>query len=235
MRAAPEQGVAHLWRMDPRALEDPAVHDRCLALLSPAERARHDRLAAPERRRELAAAHALVRLALEQVTGARATRWRVRRDSIGRPLVEGPVDGVNVSVSHTPGLIACLVAPGRTVGIDAEQVSPRVPYMRIAEQVFAPAEIELLRGLDEATRIDRFFVLWSVKEAMAKARVELTATGERLAVTIDDDGVVHLGCPTQPARWDVRWHRPSAEHVLATCVSARDGEAIAIEEHVGLP
>jgi 4'-phosphopantetheinyl transferase len=229
---------AHLWRVDPRTLVDPAVHERCLRLLSHGERARHDRLAVPARRLELAAAHALLRLALADVTGTPAAAWRVRRDSMGRPLVEGPRDGMHVSITHTPGLVACLVTQARVCGVDAEQVSPRVPYMRIAEQVFSPAELQQLRELDDAARIDRFFLLWSVKEAFAKARGDgLAAPLDKVDVALGDDGRVDLVVPPKvgPGRWAVRWTRPSTEHVMATCVAAPEGEPVNIVEHVGLP
>jgi len=220
---------AHLWRVDPRALEDESVRARCLALLSPTERARHDRLAAPARRLELAAAHALVRLAVAHVTNTAPDEWRVRRDSVGRPIVEGPVEGMHVSVTHTPGLVACLVARGRDVGVDAEQVSARVPYMRIAEQVFSPGEIEELRRLEDPERIDRFFLLWSVKEALAKARGDGEPL-DKIEVPLAASGVAKIG-----NRWLLRWTRPSPEHVMATCVCGKDGASVEVIEHVGLP
>lgn len=237
--------VAHLFRIDPRVLGDAAAYERCLSLLSPPERHRHDRMVIEERRRELAATYALVRLALAEVTRTPAEAWTVRRDNLGRPLVEGPVADVHVSVTHTPGLVACLVAPC-AVGLDAEQVSPRVPYMRIAEQVFSPVELASLRALeDEPQRTDRFFLLWSVKEALAKARGDaLSAPLQRITVTLDDDGRVSLAlpedCAPACARWELRWHRPTPEHVLATCLcTAEDAEDAprdtAIVEHVGLP
>lgn len=230
---------AHLWRVDPRVLAEESVHARCLELLSSTERARHDRLAVPARKLELAAAHALVRIALEQSTGAPASTWRVWRDSMGRPQVEGPHDGWHVSLTHTPGLVACLVAP-RIVGVDAEQVSPRVPYMRIAEQVFAPRELAHLRTLDEDARIDRFFLLWSVKEAFAKARGDgLSAPLDRVEVSLDDDGFVTLDvpptCGASGDTWFVRWSRPSPEHVMATCVERDAGARVHVIEHVGFP
>ena len=230
---------AHLWRVDPRTLADETVRERCLGFLSPSERARHDRLAVPARRLELAAAHALVRIALEHATGTPALEWRVRRDSMGRPRVEGPVEGMRVSITHTPGLVACLVAKDREVGVDGEQVSPRVPYMRIAEQVFTPRELEHLKTLDDQARIDRFFLLWSIKEAFGKARGDgLIAPLDQVEVILEDTGDVKLGVPGGAPggpSWNVRWTRPSQEHVMATCISCAEGEDVDVVEHVGLP
>jgi 4'-phosphopantetheinyl transferase len=232
---------AHLWRVDPRTLAEPPVHERCLRLLSQSERARHDRLAVPARRLELAAAHALVRIALSDLCGNEPHDWRIRRDSMGRPVVEGPVEGLHVSITHTPGLVACLVSRHRVCGVDAEQVSPRVPYMRIAEQVFSPGELDQLRSLDDAARIDRFFLLWSVKEAFAKARGDgACAPLDRIEVGLGGEGSVRLMIPAGAGgsngdRWSVQWSRPSQEHVMATCVAAPEGEKVNLVEHVGLP
>jgi 4'-phosphopantetheinyl transferase len=232
--------AAHLFRLDPRSLSEGESYERCLQLLSPTERTRHDRLAVEDRRRELAATYALVRLALAEVSGAAPSAWSVRRDSLGRPIVEGPMPGLHVSVTHTPGLVACLIAPC-VAGVDAEQVSPRVPYMRIAEQVFSPTELASLRCLDdEPQRTDRFFLLWSVKEALAKARGEgLAAPLQRITVTLGDDGHVDVDMPADcgagSARWDVRWSRPTSEHVLATCLSTESADRTPVVEHVGLP
>ncbi|MCB9561537.1 MAG: 4'-phosphopantetheinyl transferase superfamily protein [Kofleriaceae bacterium] len=230
---------AYLFRVDPRSLSDRTVEERCLPLLSPAERARHDRLAAKERRLELAATHALVRLALAQVTGEPAATWAVRRDSLGRPLVEGPVAGLHASVTHTPGLVACLIAPC-DAGVDAELLSPRVPYMRIAEQVFSPTELAGLKALDDQGRIDRFFLLWSIKEALAKARGEgITAPPDRISVEPHPDGSVEVDVPADCTvtfrHWCVHWQRPTPEHILATCVATPDGRPPILTEHVGLP
>jgi 4'-phosphopantetheinyl transferase len=159
---------------------------------------------------------------------------------MGRPLIDGPIDSMHVSITHTPGLVACLVCAGRNVGIDAEQVSPRVPYMRIAEQVFSSAEIQHLRSLDEKARIDRFFLLWSVKEAFAKAHGEgLAAPLDKVDMAIEAGGDVRMSVPSGLGAdgevWNVRWSRPTDEHVMATCVCRRDGAQVNIVEHVGLP
>ena len=221
-------------------LADPATYERCLSLLAPDERGQHNRQQVPAKRLEIASSYALLRLGLEFVTGTAASTWKVRRDSMGRPLVEGPADGMHVSVTRTPGLVACLITARRACGIDAEQLSPRVPYMRIAEQVFSPGEIADLRGLEEKARIERFFVLWSVKEAFAKARGEgLAAPLDKIEVSLEQNGEVNMMMPPEITgggdAWHVRWSRPSDEHVMATCVHSPDGRRVAVVEHVGLP
>jgi 4'-phosphopantetheinyl transferase len=115
-----------------------------------------------------------------------------------------------------------------------------VPYMRIAEQVFSPSELAQLRALDETARIDRFFLLWSVKEAFAKARGEgLAAPLDKIEVELGRDGMVQMLMPPEITgggdAWHVRWTRPSSEHVLATCVHSPDGRKVEVVEHVGLP
>jgi 4'-phosphopantetheinyl transferase len=111
--------------------------------------------------------------------------------------------------------------------------------MRIAEQVFSPGELAELRALEEKARIERFFLLWSVKEAFAKARGEgLAAPLDRIEVSLAKDGEANMMMPPEITgggdAWHVRWSRPSPEHVMATCVHSPDGRRANVVEHVGL-
>ena len=73
------------------------------------------------------------------------------------------------SLSHSGGSVAVAIAPaGCAAGVDLESVRPRDVY-RLAQFAFAPSEVCDLRWLawPEATR--QFYLLWTLKEAFAKA------------------------------------------------------------------
>jgi phosphopantetheinyl transferase len=73
------------------------------------------------------------------------------------------------SLSHSNGCAAIAIAPaGCRAGIDIELTVPRDVY-GIAEFAFASVEAQELRALGEPDATAHFYVLWTLKEAFAKA------------------------------------------------------------------
>ena len=92
----------------------------------------------------------------------------------GRELVRSLLAGYagsglrsSVSRSGDVGLLA--VTRWREVGVDVERVEPRHALGPIADRLFAEDEAAELRSLPDTGRIQRFFELWTRKEAYAKA------------------------------------------------------------------
>ncbi len=73
------------------------------------------------------------------------------------------------SLSHSGGCAAIAIAPvGCVAGIDIEATMPRDVHS-IAQFAFAPDEVQQLRSLAVTEAAARFYVLWTLKEAFAKA------------------------------------------------------------------
>jgi 4'-phosphopantetheinyl transferase len=73
------------------------------------------------------------------------------------------------SLSHSNGCAAIAIAPaGCRAGIDIEATKSRDVHS-IAEFTFAPSEAQELRSLGEPDATAHFYVLWTLKEAFAKA------------------------------------------------------------------
>jgi len=73
------------------------------------------------------------------------------------------------SLSHSNGCAAIAIAPaGCRAGIDIELTKPRDVHS-IAEFAFASGEAQELRTLGDADATAHFYVLWTLKEAFAKA------------------------------------------------------------------
>jgi hypothetical protein len=73
------------------------------------------------------------------------------------------------SLSHSNGCAAIAIAPaGCQAGIDIELTKPRDVH-GIAEFAFASGEAQELRTLGDAEATAHFYVLWTLKEAFAKA------------------------------------------------------------------
>jgi len=89
----------------------------------------------------------------------------------GKPELAGTfaTSGLRFNASRSGRLGVLAVARGREVGVDVERIDPRRALGPIADQLFAADEAAELRALPEEGRIRRFFELWTVKEAYAKA------------------------------------------------------------------
>jgi phosphopantetheinyl transferase len=142
-------------------------------VLCPAERARSARFVFPADRREFVAAHALLRCALSRRRPAiEPAAWRFEPGPLGKPRVAPDQRGdppVTFNLSHTRGLVACVVADGRAVGVDVESADRPAQHDALAARFFHASEIESLRALGGESRRVRFVELWTLKEAYLKA------------------------------------------------------------------
>jgi 4'-phosphopantetheinyl transferase len=155
-----------VWWLDLNAAA--ALLPRCLARLSPDERARAGRLRAPD----ALAAFAITRAALRDVLGRRlgvaARALRFAEGPQGKPfLTEHP--RLSFNVSHTQGRAAVAVSSCGPVGVDVERLDPRVDVDGLAERCFSPAEQAALRQVAGERRLRAFFDGWTRKEAFVKA------------------------------------------------------------------
>jgi 4'-phosphopantetheinyl transferase len=198
VQRALEENDAEVWvlRTATIALEREEALD---ALLDPVERARAARFAFARDRRDYRVAHGLLRLLLSAVVPRDPRDWRIRAGAGGKPeLVEGQADGLFFNISHTRGCVACLVGRRPLIGVDVESRERRTAA-DLGERLFAPAEVALLRHPDEQERWDRFFRIWTLKEAYLKGTglglrmpldsfaFSLDPPRVRFAPSIDDD------------------------------------------------
>jgi len=73
---------------------------------------------------------------------------------------------IHFNITHSGEMVACAVA-GSDIGIDIEHF--RKVNFRVAERFFSPPEIQDLLALDETSRQQYFFTLWTIKESFLKA------------------------------------------------------------------
>jgi 4'-phosphopantetheinyl transferase len=89
----------------------------------------------------------------------------------GKPELSGLHAGrLHFNLSHTDAMLVLAVDRRHAVGVDVEAVTRRVEILALAERYFAAHEYEELRDLDAPAQRERFFALWTLKEAWLKAR-----------------------------------------------------------------
>lgn len=161
-------GVA-LWLARVDAL-DAAGLARAKAALQPDERARAARFRVEGARTQFVAARTVLRAMLIHYGGADALHWRLRVDAHGKPWIDATRPAFVFNLSHTQGLVACVVALNGEVGVDVERVADAGDLLALARQSFSPAEAAHVAELSGAARVEAFFAYWTLKEAYVKAR-----------------------------------------------------------------
>ena len=230
-------GEAHLYFMRIGGLAEPPP--ALYALLAAAERERCARYMFMSNRIESTAARALVRSALSRYAAIAPTAWTFRQGEHGKPELAGPAGAppLSFNVSHTEGLVACLVARERAVGVDVEFLGRRSDIALLARRCLSVAERESLWALPEPAQRQRFLIHWTLKEAYLKARgIGIGLPLAEITLLADDDPAVPAGPPTRvhlgpgvgdtPERWQLGRCRLTAEHLGAFALERAAGEAV---------
>jgi 4'-phosphopantetheinyl transferase len=148
-----------VWQVDAGACPSSVVSDD--------EQARADRIRSAHGRADFLGSRAWLRVILGRYLGLEPADVRFAVEPRGKPrIVEG--GDLCFSLSRSAGAALVAVTRGRWVGADIERVR-HLDHDGMAKRYFAPAEVDLLRGLPEAARAEAFFDLWVRKEAVAKA------------------------------------------------------------------
>ncbi len=218
---------AHLWLVRLRESIPPEVERRWRALLSPEEEAANLRFRVETARRQNLAARALVRTTLSRYADVAPRRWRFRAGSEGRPEIAGPAGAppLRFNLSHTRGLVACVVTLELDAGVDVERPARRLKDpLALARHGFAPAEQRALARLDGGARRELFYHLWTLKEAYVKARGSgfLALPASRVACEIAPDGVIGMSFDGELEDRDEDWQMAllaaTGEHRLAVAI-----------------
>jgi 4'-phosphopantetheinyl transferase len=178
----------------------------------------------------------LLRSILSLYAGLEPEAWRFDANPWGRPSIANPgaPSGLFFNLSHKPGFVACLVGLGRDLGVDVEDLSVNRPHLsQIAERYFSPSEAAGLRALPAEHQTQRFYELWTLKEAYIKARgMGLSLGLSRFSFSVEEDTAsvrFDPGFDDDPGTWDFRLFRQRSPHLISTAVRRLDGRPAPIE------
>ncbi|MDX1587702.1 MAG: 4'-phosphopantetheinyl transferase superfamily protein [Oleiphilaceae bacterium] len=76
--------------------------------------------------------------------------------------------GLHGALAHSQGLAVCALHRA-AVGLDLEHRQRRPPWQRLASRWFSQCEQDCLNAMTVAMALDRFLLLWTLKEAWLKA------------------------------------------------------------------
>ncbi|WP_428096565.1 4'-phosphopantetheinyl transferase family protein [Candidatus Rariloculus sp.] len=153
-----------------------------------------DLRAHPRRRQQFLAGRALVRFAIERSAGIPPAEQRIQTLPGGKPVCIG---GPAISLSHSLDWVACAVASRGVVGVDLQFPVTHIDARAVAASYFPESECQWIGG-DR----NRFFMLWTLKEAHLKA-VGLGISG----------GLDSVSCRIDPPRINARFNRTEPTHL----------------------
>ncbi len=158
-----------IWLVDYRQVEDSTLLEQYAQLLTVEEAARHERLIFTQHRLQFLVARALVRDVLAQyldIEDPASLEFGTNKHGKPELLIETTVQ---FNLSHTNGLIALAVMQVDPVGIDVEYLSRQADIKNLTERYFSRDEAEALLALPVDQWNNRFYDLWTLKEAYLKA------------------------------------------------------------------
>jgi len=158
-----------VWYMTTGDAPDGIRLDGLRAILDAGELEHERRYRLERLRKQHVVTRALVRSALERLTGDAAESFRFVVGPYGKPrLVDEDRYPWRFSLSHADGAVLCAVADRIDLGADLERLDRRV-NLDIAERYFTKREIAQIHAAPEADRPRRFLDFWTLKEAFLKA------------------------------------------------------------------
>ncbi len=168
-------------------------------------------------RHDYIAARSLLRLGLSSCFEVEPAKWNFGRDERGKPFVISPTNlpQFQFSLSHTRGLVALLVSFATQAGIDVEQMERTNDLKLVAQRVCSRREFDSLGRLTGEKWQLRFFQLWTLKEAYAKARgLGLALPLQSISFEIDSQDKVIA----DDEDWQFHLERLAPDHMLAAAM-----------------
>ena len=147
--------------------------EKLITLVSPERKVKIDRLRQSDKRLQSLFSAVLLRAVLCDRLKIKNTELQFSVTQSGKPMLENR-QNLHFSISHTDGLVAVALSDA-FVGIDAEKEKPI--NLKICERFFTESEQRYVLA-DSTLGLQRFFEIWTKKEAFAKR------LGQSLAKTI---------------------------------------------------
>jgi len=236
---------ADVWYVIPGAIRNPELLDSYRAILSNDEMARYDRYWFERDKHLHLVAWTLVRTMLSEHADIAPSAWEFALNRYGRPEIAGPAGAppLRFNLSHTRGLVACIVVPELDVGIDVEDRNRDTTGVDVARRFFSPVEVAAFGHLPAERQQQVFFEYWTLKEAYMKAvGVGISLGLGRFSFALDESDTPisdpQRRPPTisfvpdlddDPAAWQFAQYEPTPHHAMAVAIRRGEDPDLEIE------
>ena len=159
--------------------------------------------------------YAFLRFYLASLTGQKASKIRLLRDSYGKPYIKGLP--IHFNISHTKQYAVLAFHPCLPIGVDIEQVRNIPDILTVADLFMHQHEKRQL--IDSKDPLNYFFSLWCAKEAFLKVT---SISFDQLPNWHLDIGLNHDNKPFMSLKHNIYLYKEKVKsHKLAVCVENR--------------
>jgi phosphopantetheine--protein transferase-like protein len=152
------------------SVESAIASEDAMALLDSVEHAELEKIRAPQRRREWLYGRYITKHQLANLLNCSTSAIHFDRSQRGKPFVRG--HSMPFNISHSGDYFGLAAGLGGDWGLDIEVLAPRreLDYLALAERFFHPDEFALVTATSAQELKRVFFKLWTLKEALLKAK-----------------------------------------------------------------
>jgi len=118
-------------------------------------------------RRRYVLGRAVLRMLLGRCLGVQPEEISFRYNSYGKPELQG--SDISFNMSESSGRVVVAITRNRRVGVDIEQIRDIPQMLQVRRRFFSKSENELLRAYSGSLQKEKFFEIWTRKEALIKA------------------------------------------------------------------
>lgn len=194
MKISPNE--VHLWCTYDEEISVPELLSKYYNLLNSEEKKQQKRFYFQRNRHQYLVTRALVRTVLSQyLHEIRPHELIFKVNRYGKPCVNNlPLPfPLEFNISHSEKLVILAVTNGIQVGVDVEYILRDSKVIPIADRFFSPQEFNELRSLEQDQQYDRFFDLWTLKEAYIKARgMGLSLPLDKFSYSLTDNNTITI-------------------------------------------
>ena len=177
------------------------------------------------------AAHVFLRKVLSRYALIPEKKWEFIANNYGKPAVANlGYQWLKFNLSHTEGLIACIVSVNRDVGVDVEKHKNINDLHSLCRHAFSIMEAEyVISTTSYNQQLLRFFNFWTLKESYIKARglgLSLPLQQFTFKQDADQNWRVHYDAEFDHGgkSWQFNAWQLNQTHYLACCVEIEDPE-----------
>lgn len=218
----------HLWYAYDDSIKDSSLLSQYLNILNDEERVQQQRFHFEKHRHQYLITRATVRSVLSYYAPEISpAQWTFEKNEYGKPSITNKNVAVPLrfNISHTDQLIVMAVTLDRDLGVDVEYLPRLGKMLEIANSFFSPAEAQQLLALPAELQRNRFFDLWTLKEAYIKAcGMGLSIPLDHFSYSFSDNGKISIDFKSerndQPEYWQFWQMRPNDDYKVAMAIKS---------------